>query len=127
MYLLGYNPAARPTTTRTRTSAGPPNLHESWRANAAPGDSPTQRRVRGLFDLLGIHLATTPASNVVFARSAQIDHLAPQLRRDWEDHCWSFLRVMIDALRPRVLVCMGEDAFWSVSSRARDLGATEPS
>jgi uracil-DNA glycosylase len=76
-----------------------------------------QRRVRGLFDLLGIDLATAPASNVVFARSAQIDHLAPQLRRDWEDHCWSFHRAMIDALRPRAVVCMGNDAFWSVSSR----------
>jgi hypothetical protein len=76
-----------------------------------------QRRVRALFDILGIDLALTPASNVLFARSAQIAHLAPELRREWEAMCWTFHQEMIDRLQPEIIVCMGNDAYGFVSQR----------
>ena len=123
IYLLGINPGGTPgidaknvyeTTSQTLEKERYSNFTDSvWETGFPPGAKPMQRKVTALFKILGIDLPTTPASNVFFARSAQIAHITPQVRRDWEAICWSFHQTMIDDLKPEVIVCMGNDAMVS--------------
>ena len=130
IYLLGYNPAGKPGTdskTLGDQVAGMLEydrrsnyIHEPWLSGGRLNHM--QRKISGLFgsDGLGIDLSLTPASNVVFARSSQVALLPPDIRRTWPALCWSFHKTMIEAMEPKIVLCMGGSAQVFVMDRKKE-------
>ena len=77
-------------------------LDESW-SGRPPGTHPMQRRMRHLFDKLGLDLRRIPASNVMFPRSVrQSTFLYDEARIT--DMCWPFHQAVIDKLGIRTVI-----------------------
>lgn len=117
-YFLGHNPggiqeqhdsivytqAAHRLTTPEYSSYD--EHREPWRKSNGHRNPMGQRRVTGLFEGLGQKPTLVPASNVVFARSRDITALSRGFEYEAQD-CWSFHASMIEALRPKFIVCSG--------------------
>jgi len=82
---------------------------EIWRDGNNRGESGMQPRVVHLITALDLNLQKTPASNVVFLRSAlerDIANTFEELARD----CWPFHKAVIERLGVRVVLCFGKRA-----------------
>ena len=82
------------------------SYRDKWSCKG-PGAEPMQRRIYHMFRQLGIDLELTPSSNLIFVRSNNADALRSEFRR-LADSCWPFHHAVVDRLRPRVILCMGE-------------------
>lgn len=121
LYVLGVNPGGDPEnypheTVRSHTRRVIHDLPADWSAyrdeswdGASPGSYGMAPRVLHLFAKLGLDPARVPASNLMFVRSRreeQIKHRQAEL----SDQCWPFHALVIEKLRPRVILCLGTSA-----------------
>ena len=117
LYVLGLNPAGSPLRQAGETVARDISdwralrahwsayLDESWEGKAA-GTHGMQPRIRHMFETLGIDLRETPASNVVFVRSANEAALTAEkaalLKSRWPIHA-----AVLRTLNIRTILCLG--------------------
>ena len=135
VYLLGVNPGGSPASqqeprigTHCRSVLYDENyenwsayLDLAWGARTEKGGAPMQRRIAHLFQQLGLDLRKTPASNLIFQRSRDVSAIKKDFLK-LADRCWPFHQVVIQALRPKLILCMGKDCSGYVRER---LGADE--
>ncbi|AKM06735.1 Tryptophan synthase subunit beta [Pelagerythrobacter marensis] len=118
VYLLGLNPGGSPvkqaaeTVGRQLETCSQPARRlwsayadEEWLGKAA-GTHGMQPRVLHLCDKLGLDPRRTPASNLIFVRSARGADLGSS-RRDLIDRCWPFHDAVIRTLNIKMVVCFG--------------------
>jgi hypothetical protein len=128
LYVLGMNPGGDPadgaeTTVREHTQfvlrkAGPlwsAYSDESWKGQP-PGTFGMQPRVLHLFRQIGRDPRRTPCSNLMFIRSRRVTTLN-ESPSDLEELCWPFHREVISQLRPRIVVCLGDNTGKRVRQR----------
>lgn len=114
VYLLGYNPGqGGPNTSigehlafsleRTDNAW----LDENW----LDGKRPTvlQRRMRQLFEDIGLDLRATPASNLIFATSADASGVEYRLA----DLCWPAHLAIMEIVQPSRLIVFGNGEYES--------------
>jgi hypothetical protein len=119
LYVLGLNPGGEPDSLRTETvgahtewvsGAAPTNWSayrdESWEGKLA-GCHGMQPRVLHLFTVLGLDPGAVPASNLIFARSRREANMAGRTST-LSELCWPFHSLVIERLRPTVLLCLGK-------------------
>lgn len=121
LYILGLNPGGSPQlqandTVETHTrmvlngrQCWSEYQDESWWKGNGPGTSGMQPRVLHLMKQLGFDPRKTPASNVVFARSAQEADITSTFRAVAE-LCWPFHQAVIERLAVHVVLCFGKRA-----------------
>lgn len=125
LYVLGFNPGGHPDAAKRSVeqrisavaAAAEPwsaYLDEGWRGRPA-GSRPLQKRVAYLLETLKANPRRTPASNLIFVRSARAGQLADA--RALEDACWPFHQAVIDGLKPRAIVCLGAETGRRVRAR----------
>ncbi len=121
LYVLGVNPGGDPGAQAEETLAS----HTDWVASSAPdnwsayrdeswkGKSPgrhgMQPRILHMFNALGLNPGEVPASNLVFVRSRREGDLSGEVDR-LVQLCWPFHELVISALRPKVILCLGRTA-----------------
>jgi len=132
IYILGLNPGGSPevqavnTVSRNfenwerQTVPYSSYVDEEWEGTVAGGHG-MQPRIRHLADALGIDLRFTPASNVVFVRSATEAKLEAN-KSELLDACWPVHEAVIKSLGCRVIICLGKTAGQWVRER---LGAND--
>jgi hypothetical protein len=132
IYILGLNPGGNPemqaqSTVRRnfenwerQTEPYSSYVDEMWEGTVAGGHG-MQPRMRHLADKVGIDLRQTPASNVVFVRSATEAKLEAKKSR-LLDACWPVHEAVIESLGSRVIICLGSTAGRWVRER---LGAND--
>ena len=121
LYVLGINPGGAPedgaeTTVRAHTqfvlykadALWSAYADESWKGKS-PGTHGLQPRMLHLFREIGRDLRRTPCSNLTFIRSRRVETLEENLD-DLEEICWPFHQEVIAKLRPRIVICLGDDA-----------------
>lgn len=120
VYILGLNPGGNPqvqaenTVRRSyekwerQTEPYSSYVDEAWEGSAA-GTHGMQPRIRHLAEALGIDLRLTPASNVVFVRSATEAKLEAN-KNELLDACWPVHEAVIESLGCRVIICLGGTA-----------------
>ena len=122
LYILGLNPGGSPLlqaddTVRKHTDMvlnEKPNhwseyQDETWLDGHERGASGMQPRVVHLLKRLGFDPQNTPASNVVFVRSALERDIVSRFSKIAED-CWPFHQAVIERLGVRVVLCFGQRA-----------------
>ena len=121
LYILGANPGGNPeymphpTIMRhiEQVLHDKPTNWSAYRDEAwygrAPGKSQMQRRMRHLFDELGLDPGKVPCSEVVFLRSKDLSRLAGNFNQLAEE-CWPFHQAVIENLSVRVVACLGKPA-----------------
>lgn len=129
IYILGLNPGGDPkmqaeNTVRRhfehwegQTEPYSSYVDEIWEGTVA-GRHGMQPRIRHLADALNIDLRRTPASNVVFVRSAT----EAKLEAKWSellDACWPVHKAVIESLGSRVIICLGSTAGRCVRERLK--------
>jgi uracil-DNA glycosylase len=132
LYVLGLNPGGRPGDHLQHTVASnkqsvmyreQPNwsayLDQSWKGKAA-GKQTLQRRLLHVLKRAGLEAREVPISNLIFVRSAGQEGIVKQLG-PLVDSCWPFHEHIIQALRPKVILCFGR---LSGSQVRKKLGAT---
>lgn len=132
VYMLGLNPGGSPekqsenTVRRNfenwqrQTQPYSSYVDEVWEGTVA-GAHGMQPRIRHLAEALHIDLRLTPASNVVFVRSATEAKLEEN-KSALLDACWPVHEAVIETLGCRVIICLGSTAGWWVRER---LGADD--
>jgi len=121
LYVLGVNPGGDPDVQHEETVGA----HTEWVASAAPSDWSAYRdegwkgkaagthgmqpRLLHMFRTLGLNPGSVPASNLVFVRSRREGDIANYLSR-FAGVCWAFHRYVIENLRPKVILCLGQTA-----------------
>lgn len=120
MYVLGLNPGGDPATRREYTIEshskavleGPADWSayrdESWRG-FAPGKAQLQRRVLHLLKGVGLDPGLVPSSNLVFLRSRRFEGIANEFE-GLAESCWPFHSLVINSLKPKVILCFGRKA-----------------
>jgi hypothetical protein len=120
IYVLGLNPGGNPemqaenTVRRNfenwegQTEPYSSYVDEIWEGTVA-GAHGMQPRIQHLADVLGIDLRLTPASNVVFVRSATEAKLEAN-KSELLDACWPVHEAVIESLGSRVVICLGSTA-----------------
>lgn len=120
VYILGLNPGGDPATQAENTVR---RNFQSWAEQVEPysayideiwggsvaGEHGMQPRIRHMANALAIDLRHTPASNVVFVRSATEEKLQAK-KRDLLGACWPVHRAVIESLSSRVIICLGSTA-----------------
>jgi hypothetical protein len=119
LYLLGINPGGDPQRQTSETIAWHTRKvlerepddwsayrNESW-GGGLPGRSGMQPRVLHLLSKLGKALGSVPASNIAFSRFGREATFSGNLLAE-ADLCWTFHRAVIEALKPRAIVCFGK-------------------
>lgn len=132
LYVLGLNPGGDPVKQTTETVAAHTQevltlkphdwsayRDESW-GDTIPGTHKMQPRVLHLFARLGLAPGMVPCSNLVFVRSRREKNLEGNTQ-SLADLCWPFHARVIELLRPRAILCLGQTAGKYVKKR---LGAT---
>lgn len=123
LYVLGINPGGDPADIAGTVAEQAAGVLESLNYSAyrdekwengrggcyAKGRHPMQRSVLHLLHRLGLDPGKIPSSNMVYARSRQAHHIAPDDMRAWAEECWTFHAEMIERLDVRVVLCMGAD------------------
>lgn len=119
VYVLGYNPGGNPTDMAADTisrhtqcvldapDAWSAYCDESWNGRHV-GQSPLQKRMQHLLQGLGLDPRQTPASNLIFARSARAATLNADTKNLIE-MCWPVHNVVLATLCPKAIVCFGAD------------------
>lgn len=132
LYILGVNPGGDPLNHPTETVASHTRqvlteLPDDWSAyrdevweGAPPGTYGMAPRVLHLFEQLKLQPGLVPASNLFFVRSRREEHTKKR-QASLAELCWPFHAEVINALRPRVILCLGGTAGKYVRKR---LGAT---
>jgi len=128
VYLLGLNPGGSPVKQAAETvgrqlqfSSRPERklwsayVDEEW-LGKPPGTHGMQPRVRYFCDKLGLDPRRTPASNLIFVRSARGADLGGS-QRDLIDKCWAFHDAVIRTLNIRMIACFGKIVGQEVRSR----------
>jgi hypothetical protein len=120
LYLLGLNPGGDPARQssetvgrhiegfRTRRQPWSAYADESWQG-AAPGSWGMQPRILHLLRGLNLDPHTTPASNVVFARTRDERSLESE-KAELLATCWPVHQAVIETLGVGVVVCLGGTA-----------------
>lgn len=133
LYILGLNPGGSPIAQGEETVARDladwralsgqwsAYVDESWQ-DKAPGTHGMQPRIRHMFEQLGRDLRATPASNVVFVRSANEAALAAE-KHAMINQCWPVHDAVIRELGIRTILCLGTTAGTWVREQ---IGATRP-
>jgi hypothetical protein len=121
LYVLGVNPGGDPEsyaheTVRSHTRRVIQDLPADWSAyrdesweGATPGSHGMAPRVLHLFAKLGLDPACVPASNLIFVRSRREEQIKHRLA-ELSDQCWAFHALVIEKLKPRVILCLGTSA-----------------
>jgi len=121
LYVLGLNPGGDPDANASETVASHTaevlsSLPTDWSAyrdesweGSPPGKWGMQPGVLHMFRQLSREPGAVPCSNLVFPRSRSAAHLKRELSKLVEQ-CWPFHVAAIDLLRPKVIVCFGQDA-----------------
>jgi hypothetical protein len=130
LYVLGYNPGGDPGSKSELTirdhndfvlSKAPRRWSEycdaSW-LGRAPGQKPFQRRVQHLLSRLGADPRLMPSSNLIFVRSPRSTHIA-SAAADLEKLCWPLHANVIEELKPRAIICLGNETGARVRHRVR--------
>lgn len=127
IYILGLNPGGNPETQtentvrrnfenwQRQTQPYSSYIDEVWEGTVA-GAYGMQPRIRHLAEALEIDLRQTPASNVVFVRSATEAKLEEN-KSELLDACWPVHEAVIENLGCRVIICLGGTAGWWVRER----------
>lgn len=132
IYILGLNPGGNSETQAENTVR---RNFENWQGQTEPyssyvdevwegtvaGTHGMQPRIRHLAEALDINLRLTPASNVVFVRSATEAKLEAN-KSELLDACWPVHEAVIESSGCRVIICLGGTAGWWIRER---LGAGE--
>jgi hypothetical protein len=121
LYVLGVNPGGDPNSLTDETVSSHTKWvldkapadwsayrDESWKAKL-PGRHTMQQRLLYMFDRIGLNPGTVPASNLVFVRSRREGDLGGKVDA-LADACWPFHACVIEALRPRAILCLGQTA-----------------
>jgi uracil-DNA glycosylase len=70
----------------------------------AAGQSPHQRRVRQIAEMLGLNIRDVFATNAVFLRSIVAEHIPiPELF----DECWPVHQRFLSIVKPSLVLCLG--------------------
>ncbi len=120
LYILGGNPGGDPVKQANETVAchtykvlnKKPDKwseysDESWEGKS-PGKHSIQPNILHLLKNLGLKPGEVPSSNIVFERSP-----GERDTKNWRqlaEVCWPFHRAVIRQLRPRVILCLVNDA-----------------
>lgn len=115
VYLMGLNPGGEPHghPSILESLAATPAHHcaytdECWGTPPrlyARGQSPHQRRVCELVELLGQHVAAVFAANAIFVRSVSGEALSEPYKL-WAK-CWPVHQVFLGIVRPKIVLCLG--------------------
>ena len=128
LYVLGLNPGGNPDrqakeTIRWHTDKVLKREPRDWSAyrdekweNKPKGTHGMQPRVLHLLDRLGYSPGKVPASNVVFPRSRRASSLVGDMTQ-YADECWIFHQTVIDKLKPRAILCFGNESSKFVRER----------
>jgi Uracil DNA glycosylase superfamily len=121
LYVLGVNPGGDPAnysaeTVERHTSQVLGELSSDWSAyrdesweGALPGTYGMAPRVLHLFRKLNLSPGAVPASNLFFVRSRREQDIKTR-QRELADLCWPFHALVLEHLRPRVILCLGATA-----------------
>lgn len=121
LYVLGVNPGGDPSdyldeTVGSHTNRVLNELPEDWSAyrdekweGAQPGTYGMAPRVLHLFKQLDLDPGAVPASNLIFVRSRRESYIRER-QSDLTNLCWPFHARVIQALQPRVVLCLGGTA-----------------
>ena len=133
LYILGINPGGNPVDqaeetvdwhTRKVLDEKPGKWSEygdeSWEGYA-PGKWGMQPRILHLFHKLHLEPGNVPSSNVIFVRSRDEQALDGDMHQ-LAEACWPFHQAVIEQIRPRVILCLGQTAgnFVQRNTGARD-------
>ena len=121
LYVLGVNPGGAPENYKTETVGShtrqvlyalPANWSayrdESWEGST-PGTFGMAPRILHLFRRLDLEPGLVPASNLFFVRSRRELHIKER-QASLADLCWPFHALVIQELKPRVVLCLGGTA-----------------
>jgi len=121
LYILGLNPGGNPSrqaaeTVQANIDASLQRAASDWSAyvddswnGKRPGSWKMQPRIRHLLARLQRDPRRTPASNVVFTRSAREADLLHE-KQALLEACWPLHRTVIQALNVKVVICLGRTA-----------------
>lgn len=120
LYILGLNPGGSPESQadqtvewHTKNVLNNRGQHwseyqdEIWWHEHAKGTSGMQPRVLRLLERLGLDPQKTPASNLLFVRSARERDIASTFD-EAAKLCWPFHKSVIERLSVRVVLCFGK-------------------
>jgi uracil-DNA glycosylase family 4 len=121
LYVLGANPGGDPNSQEEETVAA----HTAWVSTTAPADWSAYRdeswkgkppgkhgmqpRLLHMFKVLGLSPTMVPASNLLFVRSKREGDIAQDIER-FASLCWPFHQCVIENLKPKVILCLGQTA-----------------
>jgi hypothetical protein len=129
--LMGYNPGGDPTkeplTLAEHITQSPEDCNEyldaAWMPGGrryAPGQAPLQKRVRWLLAQLGLQPREVCAINLVFKRSISLTDLGSKRdRQRLADLCWPIHDWILGIVQPRVIICIGTEAFNYIRERGQ--------
>lgn len=118
LYVLGINPGGKPgnhpgATVCRHTDWVIDCAADNWSAyrdeqweGSKPGKGGIQPSLLWLCKAIGVDPGAVPASNMVFARSADVSKYCRDFASD-ADECWGFHQEVIDRLEVEVLVVIG--------------------
>lgn len=121
LYILGINPGGDPQeqaaeTIEWHTKKVLEEKSDDWSAyrdeswkGAIPSTWGMQPRVLYLLKRLGCSAGDVPASNVFFPRSRRESNIKTEAQQLTKE-CWPFHEAVIDALKPRAILCFGNSA-----------------
>jgi hypothetical protein len=128
VYVLGFNPGGDPKTHDSETvrkhtqfvlSKAPDKwsayCDERWKQKQF-GAAPLQQRVKHLLSQLRLDARETPSSNLIFTRSRRAA-LLNEKDKSIEEACWPFHQTVLDMLRPRAIICLGNETGKRVRNR----------
>lgn len=75
-----------------------------------PGQALLQRRIKYLFNELGIDLKDTLSTNLVFARSPTEQEL-PLNWLNAANKCWEIHKILLSVVEPKIIIAYGETAY----------------
>ena len=121
LYVLGANPGGDPINYPTETVGNHTRqvlaeLPDHWSAyrdeiweDALPGTHGMAPRVLHLFRQLNLQPDLVPASNLIFVRSRREEQIKER-KAALAELCWAFHANVIELLRPKVILCLGNTA-----------------
>ena len=122
LYVLGVNPGGSPVNYPTETVGGHTQMilgmsnpdwsayrDEAWEG-MPPGTFGMAPRILHLFMQLGLDPGNVPASNLAFVRSKTEAAMGAVAMQGLADQCWAFHDAVINKLKPKVVLCLGQTA-----------------
>ena len=110
LYVLGLNSSGDPQreneTVREHFHKVIKCDPDNW-SRYEDGTNPFHKRMRYLFNRLGLVPGEVPASNLVFLRSRREENIPTSDLEGLAGTCWNFHQAVIDRLGVRVIVCLG--------------------